>query len=316
MNKGDPFNPYKLFVGIFIPNALARYTEISQGAKLCYGRLSQYAGENGKAWPAHETLAAELGIKPRMVRNYIDELKQNNFLKVVHTQASNHYIFLWHEVLEESIRGGDNSTRQDTTTPPGKILPPEQAIDCQGRESVKESVKEKKQAAAEPSFNNKALNTVIAHYKDQVEIYSDFKPQIKPAEAKALKELLQKFTTDEINLMLNEMFKCDDPYFKREGWPLLVFCSQVNKFAARVAKGSKTTTAEKINQKYSLAAKLAEQILSNGWDSVDIENLDHQTDAEMRQLVFDNMSNEQRQATEAARQEYTNSLKGKELIAT
>ena len=37
------FNPYKLFVGSFIPEWLERRKEISPGAKLCYARLLRHA---------------------------------------------------------------------------------------------------------------------------------------------------------------------------------------------------------------------------------------------------------------------------------
>ena len=36
---GQPFNPFRLFNGIFIPDALARQKGISSGAKMIYGRL-------------------------------------------------------------------------------------------------------------------------------------------------------------------------------------------------------------------------------------------------------------------------------------
>jgi hypothetical protein len=55
-------NPYKLFVGSFIPNWLLKREEISQGAKLCYARLCQYAGEDGECYPSQKKLAEALGI--------------------------------------------------------------------------------------------------------------------------------------------------------------------------------------------------------------------------------------------------------------
>ena len=37
LRVGQLFNPYKLFTGIFIPEALAKYRGVSCGAKLVYG---------------------------------------------------------------------------------------------------------------------------------------------------------------------------------------------------------------------------------------------------------------------------------------
>ena len=38
---GQPFNPYRLFTGIFIPEALVRSKLVSVGAKMAWGRLAR-----------------------------------------------------------------------------------------------------------------------------------------------------------------------------------------------------------------------------------------------------------------------------------
>src|ERR1039458_9164926 len=40
LEVGQPFNPFGLFTGIFIPDALVRSTAVSAGATLTYGRFS------------------------------------------------------------------------------------------------------------------------------------------------------------------------------------------------------------------------------------------------------------------------------------
>ena len=64
---GELFNPYKLFHGIFIPEALVRFRGVSPGAKLAYGRLVRYGGEDGECYPGVETLGREIGVKKRHV---------------------------------------------------------------------------------------------------------------------------------------------------------------------------------------------------------------------------------------------------------
>lgn len=44
---GQPFNPFGLFNGIFVPESLVKFKDISPGAKLAYGRLARYAGQDG-----------------------------------------------------------------------------------------------------------------------------------------------------------------------------------------------------------------------------------------------------------------------------
>jgi Helix-turn-helix domain len=63
--------PWKRFIASMSPNWLMRRREISKGAKLCYARLAQYAGQDGACFPKQCTLASELGVSERTVNNYI-----------------------------------------------------------------------------------------------------------------------------------------------------------------------------------------------------------------------------------------------------
>jgi hypothetical protein len=50
LQPGEPFNPYRMFNGLYIPEGLARCPWISPGAKLAWGRLARYAGEDGRCY--------------------------------------------------------------------------------------------------------------------------------------------------------------------------------------------------------------------------------------------------------------------------
>src|SRR5579871_3391036 len=76
---GQPFNPYRFFHGIFIPEALVRYGGLSPGAKIAYGRLVRYAGQDGECHPRQQTLAREIGVSDRQVRTYLQELTSHRF---------------------------------------------------------------------------------------------------------------------------------------------------------------------------------------------------------------------------------------------
>src|SRR5215472_4251878 len=105
---GQPFNPYKCFNGSFIPEQICRYRGLSAGAKLVYGRLCRYAGENGTAYPSTSALAGEVGLSETQVRTYIKELENNRFLRVDRENrryrsngsgGSNEYTFLFHKAF-------------------------------------------------------------------------------------------------------------------------------------------------------------------------------------------------------------------------
>jgi len=107
---GAPFNPFRLFTGIFIPEALVCNPNISAGAKLAYGRLARYAGESGDCYPSVKSLAHEIGVKERQAQRYLAELSVNGFIRIVarfkapNIRDTNGYVFLWHETFSNSIR--------------------------------------------------------------------------------------------------------------------------------------------------------------------------------------------------------------------
>jgi hypothetical protein len=125
---GDRFNPHRVFVGSFIPNALMKNKEITATAKLCYGRLCQYAGERGECWPDWRILADEIGVGKRQIIRVLNELEGKKFLTRIRPTKKerfngirNQYIFNWHETFEEgspqvtrmSLGSGDT----DVTSP-------------------------------------------------------------------------------------------------------------------------------------------------------------------------------------------------------
>lgn len=111
MKIGDTFNPYKLFVGAFIPNCIMclPITLMSSTEKLVWARLAQYAGENGKCYPKHETLSEEVGLSISVIQTALRNLDKNGFIKrIIATgkdrliHAPNHYVFIWHSVFEQT----------------------------------------------------------------------------------------------------------------------------------------------------------------------------------------------------------------------
>src|ERR1039458_4901186 len=104
-NVGDAFNPYGMFNGIWVPESLLKYPRLSASAKLLYGRLARFAGENGLCFPSIETLAAELGMTGRQIQRLIGQLCSAGFLRKNSqyrpngSQKANAYVFLYHASL-------------------------------------------------------------------------------------------------------------------------------------------------------------------------------------------------------------------------
>ena len=86
--------------------------EISQQAKLCYGAMCKFAGNDGKCFPSYEALSQSLGIGKRQSIRYINELERKllieKFERKVEVkngmkQISNGYFFLKHKWIKEYV---------------------------------------------------------------------------------------------------------------------------------------------------------------------------------------------------------------------
>ena len=102
---GETYNPWHVFVGSFIPNGVLRCPELTSTAKLVFGRLCQYAGENGQSYPTYQSLAYEVGVVRRQAIRAVKELEAFGLIRPVGRHrsdggsTSNVYVFLWHNIL-------------------------------------------------------------------------------------------------------------------------------------------------------------------------------------------------------------------------
>ena len=174
---GQPFNPYKLFNGSFIPEQVCRFRGLSPGAKLIYGRLYRYAGEDGLAYPGTQTLGNETGLGETQARKYVGELERKRFIKVDRENrhyrkdgsgGSNGYVFLWHEAFAGEIgepRKAPPPLRKTGGVPLRKTEAPTPLENRRERESIpRESGKEshsKAKKADTPPTNCKKRNSPV-----------------------------------------------------------------------------------------------------------------------------------------------------------
>ncbi|WP_298268571.1 helix-turn-helix domain-containing protein [Geobacter sp.] len=122
--NGEIYNPWRMFNGSFIPNAILKCRELSATAKLLFGRLCQYAGADGEAFPSYSTLGQEVGIERRQAIRAIRELEDFGLIRAVArrrddgSHCSNSYVFLWHTIFSEDgspPSGGKNGAKGSVT---------------------------------------------------------------------------------------------------------------------------------------------------------------------------------------------------------
>jgi hypothetical protein len=111
LEEGKPFNPFNMFYGLFIPNGLVECSKINDSVKILMGRLFQYAGENGKAYPFRKSLAKECGWSIKKLDRIIKAAKDIKLIKTKpyktnkedanEYNAPSEYIFLYSKVYDE-----------------------------------------------------------------------------------------------------------------------------------------------------------------------------------------------------------------------
>ena len=143
----DPerINPYRQFIGSFVPNWLLCRTEISHGAKLTYARLCQYAGKTGDCFPCQNTLAREVGVRGRTIRDYLAELEDQRLIERQHRgrNRSDAYYFLRHSWMTNGAGNPAAPERQGPATPEWKNpATPEWQSSAYIRESFEENQRE------------------------------------------------------------------------------------------------------------------------------------------------------------------------------
>jgi hypothetical protein len=153
MQDGQRFNPFGLFTGVWIPDFISMDKDLSLLAKFTYGRLLRYAGKNGMAWPAQETLAEEIGRGATQIKDALKELVTAGYLEVEKPTGkdrlmhkTNRYHFIWREDYTKFSMGNDGENQfsgEAEIRPSGKAeIRPSKVRESIVRESVKGSSKE------------------------------------------------------------------------------------------------------------------------------------------------------------------------------
>ncbi len=110
---GEPFNPFKRFRGVFIPLGLLAFPDISDGAKLLYGRLCMFAGKEGECFADRRAIATEMGSSEATIGRQFEELIGAAFIRRIRRGRglTSRCEFLWHPVLAACQRTTADSSK-------------------------------------------------------------------------------------------------------------------------------------------------------------------------------------------------------------
>jgi hypothetical protein len=166
-------NPKSYSPAVYIPSWLIQvpHNELSFGAKLLYGRLSQWSNTKGTVYRSCPQLSKELGIAERTVEKFIKELKDCGLIGTFQAQAggSNNYEFYEHEWMHRELA---KELDYDQNTPPhNHAAPPAQPCGTPPHNHADINIKEiktntNKEIKPSPIFENeeKQKNTFPETY--------------------------------------------------------------------------------------------------------------------------------------------------------
>lgn len=268
-------NPYRLFTGSLVPNWLLERTEVSQGAKLAYARLSQHAGKNGVAWPKRETLAAELGVTPRQIDRYLKELETHRLVEIerLGLTKANRYRFRMHEWMStfestfmstQELTDTSSQESPDMSTPIKRIIEENQKKSCDSpivhRTPDPSSTAKRKLTQADPKDSDPRVKPFLSWFAEEHEKRFGAPYSIHwGKDGKRIKELPPAFELPRLKDLATRFFESGDPWIQhRGGFTVGVFTSQINKLTSTTnSDGTGNAKPHKV------------QDLGDGWLEID-----------------------------------------------
>lgn len=163
------YNPYRLWEGTWIPTWLLIRSEVSPGAKLVFGRLCRYAGEEGTACPSQTTLSMEIGMHRASVIRFLQELEELKLIEGRTEGRRRRYTFLSHPWMRSDVS-------QEVTQP---------------------TVSEQQAVTDKPKGPNPQITEVVLYYQEQIGAQMDAKVRF------AVSATLKKWTVEQVKAAID-----------------------------------------------------------------------------------------------------------------
>jgi hypothetical protein len=174
MKVGQPFNPRKTFLGLFIPEGLASSPAFSSTSKLAYGHLVRRSGAQGRCWPSYSDIARHIGVQERAAQRALKELqtgpppliRSSARTDANGRQTSNEFLFLWCDLFE-GVKS-DTPVENDALPPVEFDTPVDVKNDAPvGVKNDTQKEKEEKSKRKEKTTTPTALQLALSDYDYQ-----------------------------------------------------------------------------------------------------------------------------------------------------
>lgn len=212
----NTINPYMLFIGCNVPNWLMQSDIVSQGAKLCYGRLCQYSGADGRCFPKKVTLAKDLGVTKSGAWKYVEELKKALLID----EKDGHFVFLSHNLIsEESFR---RETKVSYRKPEVSYRKPLYNEENQ----LRESIREEQPTVIKTKIPLEATNYFFTKYKER---YKTNYLADRGRFIKQFQKLDSDLTIDSFKSMIDKFIDCGGNDLQKFIWDMPKLATKIVK---------------------------------------------------------------------------------------
>lgn len=169
-------NPKSYSPAVYIPCWLAQVSIqlLSHGAKMCYGRLTQWANSKGKVYRSCNQLSEEIGASVGSIEKYLKELKDVGLIGTHHPQAGgvNHFEFYDHEWMHLDIK---EQLLYKEDPPPNPTVPPVRSYGTPPPDSTDINIKEIKELNTHTQAEDFPLETMLFLESEQQRIAIEFR---------------------------------------------------------------------------------------------------------------------------------------------
>ncbi len=110
IKEGQTFIPFNTFIGGFLPDPIMETNILTGTEKVCWAKLSQFAGRDGFCYPSLSVLAKSIGVSVRQVNRVVKGLVDKKFirreapsrLEMIQGRTTTRYYFLWHVCFNDA----------------------------------------------------------------------------------------------------------------------------------------------------------------------------------------------------------------------
>jgi len=201
---------------------------LPKGAKLVYTLLASYAGGKGEAWPTQETMAADLEVTEKPIREWVADLVERKMISVKKEGYPAHNVYRVRYPVRECSPGLNDPVRERTPATTGSVLPVKKNNE---EEHLKSLPSPRAQAKTDALMGTGVIRKITDYYQDLfLEEYPGCKPTWDGKTIKLVKADISRMGDEHLGALIQLFFEQPPDFVKKNGtgFGYNIFHSQID----------------------------------------------------------------------------------------